>query len=139
MKRAIIISLIVLFCVTIFIFSIFGSEFREILAARVTTTTPTETYYGLSIPASAIHTNPDTGTSYVFIAERTDKYPEKGYVAKYVECNYSEVTDEIASEIDKISKSDVLIDWLSALTSKSIVIVDSDKKLVDGHMVIINK
>lgn len=123
MKRIFLTSLAVVFCFALFFLEHFGVQIREILAPRVTVCEVFYSSTGYVLPKDVIYTD-EEGRNYIYLAETTDKYPEKGYEAVRADC---EITGTLENEV-----------FLRFLEERSFVlrvIISSDKPVYDGQKV----
>lgn len=125
MKRALIISLIVLFCAAAFGFNYFGEDIRDALAPRVEAVKIKYSIYGVVVPSEAVRTD-ESGQTYVMFAVKTDKYPEKGYEALRLDCD---VVDTTENEVVLSIAGNADIDYLA--------IVSADKEVIEERRVVV--
>ena len=126
MKRALIISLIVLFCAAAFGFNYFGEDIRDALAPRVEAVKIKYSIYGVVVPSEAVRTD-ESGQTYVLFAVKTDKYPEKGYEVLRLDCVV----------VDTMEENDVVLSIAGNADIDYLAIVSSDKEVVDGHKIVV--
>lgn len=126
MKRAVIISLIVLFCAAAFGFNYFGEDIRDALAPRVEAVKVRYSLSGCVLPSEAVRAD-QNGQTYVMFAVKTDKYPEKGYEALRLDCNVVDTTEK-----------EVLVSIAGNVEMYYLTIVSSDKEVVDGRRVVVS-
>lgn len=130
MKRAVIISLIVLFCAAVFGFNCFGEDIREVMSARVEAVKVRYSLSGCVLPSEAVRAD-ENGHTYVMFAVKTDKYPEKGYEAVRMDCGMVE-TDTEEDEADT-----VILSFDKKIGLDYLAIVSSDREVLDGRRVIV--
>lgn len=135
MKRALIISLIVLFCAAAFGFNYFGKDIRDALAPRVETGKIKYSVYGPILPSEAVRAD-ESGQTYVMFAVKTDKYPERGYEALRMDCELLDMDFEIMGTDDSDAQGE-LMSFYKSMGIDYLPIVSSDKEVLDGRRVIV--
>lgn len=125
MKRIISVFLIVLYCAVVTVFDRYGAAIREGLAPHVKVVSMNIQVY-LEVPSEAVHTD-ETGQSYVYFAFESDRYPEQAYEAERNNCTVYDSNDD--------SSTIILEDFF---ISGKLLIISSDKEIVEGRRVIVS-
>lgn len=129
MKRYVSLIGFFLFLCMIFLFQIYGTQIRDFLSPKVVCEDPGWGIYDNSvymvIPLKWMTENENGYT--VFTAVPTDAYPETAYAAKEVTFMASYVTEDFAYVNDP------------SLDASGKIIISSDRPLVDGQRICIQK
>lgn len=125
MKRIIIAFFAVLFCAAAFVFLFIGEQIREALAPCVTICDVLYAGNGYVLPKDAVQTD-ENGEAYVLLVRKSEKFPERGYEAKRINC-----------EIVGIVNDDAVLMFESNIPLGEKAITASDRPVSDGNKVII--
>ena len=125
MKKRWILAIMLLLSAGMILLDITGVSLRSVLAPTAHFWTVVYTPDGLLVPTEAVRFDPQTGKTYVYLAEKTGKFPEGGYEAVRRDCTVQ----------DTVEAAYLLCMW-DAYDLEVPVLGTSDKAITPGCMVL---
>ena len=125
MKKAVLIAVMFLLCLGMVFLDVCGPMLRRSYAPKVILQKWVYTPEGLLVPKDAVWVDSQTGETYVYLAEKTGKFPEGGYEAVRRDCIVQESEDPA-----------YLLCEMDTYDLETPVVCTSDGKLIPGCKVI---